>query len=101
MAVYVWRGGHWVDKATGDRAPVRAEIPSVHVWSDIPEYRSPIDGRLISSRSQRREDLKRNNCVEIDPPKRPRGYKNPRFAEKHGLPLRDDIAEQSNKEADR
>ena len=57
------------------------------VMRDIPEYRSPIDGKPITSRSERREDLKRNDCVEVDPPKRPRGFKNPRFAKKHGLPL--------------
>lgn len=103
MAVYVWRDGHWVDKKTGERmnVPERKELqlPRAY-WRDIPEYRSPIDGRLISSRSERREDLKRNGCVEIDPPKKPRGYKNPRFARKHGLPLRADIAERLKKEGD-
>ena len=29
---------------------------------DIPAYQSPISGQMINSRSQRKEDLKRNNC---------------------------------------
>ena len=34
---------------------------------DLPAYRSPIDGRAIDGRKQRREDLKRHGCVEYDP----------------------------------
>lgn len=34
---------------------------------DIPAYQSPIDGRVINSRAQRREDLKRHGCVEYEP----------------------------------
>lgn len=32
------------------------------VMGDLPAYASPIDGRLIDGRAQRREDLKRNGC---------------------------------------
>ena len=32
------------------------------VMPDLPAYRSPIDGRLIDGRAQRREDLKRHGC---------------------------------------
>lgn len=34
----------------------------LHIIGDIPDYQSPIDGRVISGRKQRREDLKRNGC---------------------------------------
>lgn len=34
---------------------------------DIPAYQSPIDGKVINSRKQRKEDLKRNGCVEWEP----------------------------------
>lgn len=37
------------------------------VQGDYPPYQSPIDGREISGRAARREDLLRNNCVEYDP----------------------------------
>jgi hypothetical protein len=43
------------------------ECPVPYIMGDTPEYTSPIDGRLISGRKQRREDLKRNDCVEYDP----------------------------------
>ena len=31
----------------------------VHIWDDIPDYDSPVTGKLVSGRKQRREDLKR------------------------------------------
>jgi hypothetical protein len=43
------------------------ETNAPYVIGDTPDYTSPIDGRLISGRKQRREDLKRNHCVEYDP----------------------------------
>ena len=65
---------------------------------DIDEYLSPIDGKPITSRSHRREDLKANGCVEWEPGigtkfKREKGFKNPRFARKHGLPLNEEARE--------
>lgn len=88
---YTWRNGRWRDR-NGRPMPVpaRDEVCAPRVISDIPDYRSPIDGKPITSRSQRRYDLESNNCVEVDPPKKPRGYKNPHWAAKRGLPLRDD-----------
>jgi hypothetical protein len=66
----------------------RSNFPSPMVMRDTAEYRSPIDGKLISSRSARREDLKRSGCVEYEPTaKFEKGYSNPRFAMKRGLPL--------------
>lgn len=91
MATYKWENGNWVDKRTGQPMdiPERSEICAPMVQSDIPEYRSPIDGTLITSRSTRREDLKKNGCVEWEPSlsKRAGGLGNPKFAAKHGLPL--------------
>jgi hypothetical protein len=93
MTSYVWRNGRWREKASGEpmqlSAPATVAAPIVQ--SDIAEYRSPIDGQLITSRSQRREDLRRHGCVEAEPrPTHKRGYRNPRFATKRGLPLRED-----------
>jgi len=34
---------------------------------DIPAYQSPVTGRWINSRAERREDLKRTSCVEYEP----------------------------------
>lgn len=88
--IYVWRDGCFRDKKTGEPmdVPVRDEICLPSVVSDIPEYASPIDGRLISSRSERREDLKRNNCVDArDFPSATNGkFLNKEFCQKRGLP---------------
>lgn len=49
-------------------APVeRSALPMPNVMGDIPEYRSPLGTGPITSRSHRREDLKRGNCREVDP----------------------------------
>lgn len=91
MTRYVWDKATFTfrDRKTGE--PMQVKDPNAicmpMICSDIPEYRSPIDGKLITSRSHRREDLKRNGCIEVDPPKRPRGFKNKRFAAKHNLPI--------------
>lgn len=44
--------------------PLEARTPqrSAYVWNDLPAYDSPIDGRIVDGRKQRREDLRRNNC---------------------------------------
>jgi len=84
MPRYVWRDGAFRD-AGGEamQIPQRAEVCAPNVQSDISEYRSPIDGRPITSRSHRRYDLESNGCVEAPP--RKRGYRNPQFAHKRGL----------------
>ena len=94
MARYFWRNGRFEDRDGNPMdAPFAGQIVAPMVVSDIPEYRSPIDGRPITSRSHRREDLKRNNCVEYEPSLfKDRGFKNKRFAEKHRLPMREDAA---------
>lgn len=90
MTRYVWDSNSFIfrDRKTGEPMQVKDDnaICMPMVRSDIPEYRSPIDGKLITSRSHRREDLARNGCVEMDPPKRPRGFKNKRFTKRHNLP---------------
>jgi hypothetical protein len=39
--------------------------PAVQV--DIPAYISPASGKWINSRAQRREDLRREGCIENEP----------------------------------
>ena len=93
MARYVRKNGQFVNVTTGEpmHKPYEGQICTPMVVRDIPEYRSPIDGKLITSRSSRREDLKRNGCVEYEPSLSPTGgkpsFKNERFAKKHGLPV--------------
>ena len=66
--------------------PVPDRIATPMVQSDIQPYASPVDGKMITSRTQRRDDLARNNCVPYEPMgNMPKGLKNVRFAKKHGM----------------
>lgn len=97
MPIFVCRDGRYVNKHTGEpmlSAEDRSRpIAMPTIISDIPEYRSPIDGRVISSRSERRDDLKRNNCVEYEPSMSPtKGkFRNKAFCEKRGLKVSDEF----------
>jgi hypothetical protein len=97
-ATYVLRNGELVEKSTGTvlSMPERDGLCMPQIIHDTPPYRSPIDGRPIGGRAARREDLKRNNCIEWDSSMSPtRGkaeFKNARFAKKHGLKLSEKIA---------
>jgi putative FmdB family regulatory protein len=42
-------------------------ITAPMVVTDLPGYRSPVDGRWIEGKRARREDLARNNCVPYEP----------------------------------
>lgn len=44
-------------EVTGEYSP---EPQTPFVMGDLPDYESPIDGRMVSGRAQRREDLKRS-----------------------------------------
>jgi hypothetical protein len=92
MATYVLKGGRFVCKKTGQPMLTDDErsgpIAMPQICSDIPEYASPVTGEIIGSRSHRREDLKKNNCYEIDPPK-PRGFKNRAWCDRKGISRRD------------
>lgn len=88
MARYIWNGSTFVDldgnPMVDPSAPYVRAVPQI--MRDIPEYRSPIDGRLISSRSQRRYDLEANNCREWEPSDSPTGgkFRTERMARKYG-----------------
>lgn len=91
MTKYVKRNGQWVSSSTGEPMLTDAErgapLAMPTVVSDIPAYASPIDGRMITSRSERRDDLKRSGCVEYEPSLSPTKGKirNKAFAAKRGL----------------
>jgi hypothetical protein len=40
----------------------RQEALAPAIWDDLPAYESPIDGRVVDGRKQRRNDLARSNC---------------------------------------
>lgn len=87
---YVWKGDGFYDRNGQPMAkPFAGQVVMPSVISDIPAYLSPIDGRPITSRSARREDLKRNGCVEYEPSLKPKHPKFEAFEERRKRALRD------------
>lgn len=68
-----------------DVEPQGHVLKKIHIISDLPAYKSPIDGKTVDGRTARREDLKRNNCREVDPTEIRHSYSE-EFARKKGLP---------------
>lgn len=90
---FVWRNGAFRDRATGEPMAIPTGPLCVPMLTPVMgEYTSPIDGRPISTRHDRREDLKRNNCVEAGDMPSPTGGKirNKAFAAKRGLTVSED-----------
>lgn len=84
---------HWTDAWPDNHVepePERSPLPMPNVMGDIPEYRSPVGTGVISSRSQRREDLKRAGCREVDPAERPE-----RTELKRAVKYREKLAQQN------
>ena len=42
----------------------RSDFPCPGLIRDIEPYRSPISGRVVSTRAERRADLQRHGCVD-------------------------------------
>ena len=89
MERYVLKNGQWINRATGEPMVTPDRLAMPMIISDIPEYRSPIDGRPITSRSARRDDLKRNNCVEYEPSLKPKHPKFEAFEERRKRALKE------------
>lgn len=66
MTRYIYRDGEWRDR-DGNPMPVPERIVAPRIHSDLPAYMSPLGTGMIDGRRARREDLKRNNCREVDP----------------------------------
>jgi hypothetical protein len=66
MTRYRWDGDQFVNRATGEpmEAPERIARPAV--LSDV-TYKSPLSGKEVTSRSQRREEMKVHQVRELDP----------------------------------
>lgn len=54
-------------------------------WADLPEYISPITGRPVDGRAERREEMKRHGCREVDTSEFKPVYRNERFMKKRGF----------------
>ncbi len=80
--IYDTKLGCMVDKDTGQpisHSPekqaafnkmLETQTPG-QITLDIPDYASPVTGEIISGRVARREDLKKHDCFEMDPPTKP------------------------------
>lgn len=53
---------------------------------DLPEYISPVTGRPVDGRTERREEMKRHNLREVEPSEFKPCYRNPDFVKKHNIP---------------
>ena len=73
---YVLRDGELVEKSKA--APLPTQARSLFAMSDIAEFRSPIDGSIISSRSQLRDHQRKHNVIQAgdDPSlyRKPKAY---------------------------
>lgn len=88
MARYVWKDGDFVSRETGEPMHVtHSGVCMPYVLSDVAPYVSPVTGDAITSRSTRREEMKRHDLVELPPRKTPRGVYSEKMAKKTGLPL--------------
>lgn len=61
------------------RPPARSDtVKMPHVMRDIGEYKSPIDGEMITSRSAHRDHLKRHDVIEVGNERMPTPTETPR-----------------------
>jgi hypothetical protein len=70
MPRYVWDrdASALVEVTDAPRAPSAAPM----VMRDTPGVKSPIDGKFIEGRADRREHMKRHNVREVDPSEKPK-----------------------------
>jgi hypothetical protein len=56
-----------VSKEMVEIGVVNDDTMGMMIVGDLPDYTSPVDGKVVSGRVQRRDDLKRTGCREYDP----------------------------------
>lgn len=87
MTRYRWNGERFVDRDGLPMAvPVLDFVPMPYVVRDV-SYKSPLSGKEITSRAQRREEMKVYQVREVDPSERKAKdiyYHNKKYAEAAG-----------------
>ena len=63
-----------------------SNMPMPYVRGDLPTYISPVTGKPVNGRRERREDLARSGCREVDPSEHKPVYKNYEFCQINRLP---------------
>jgi hypothetical protein len=83
---YVWRGGQFVNKETGDKMEATGDgISMPMIQSDYPAYYSHASGKMIEGRAARRDDLARTGCRPFEPDEGPKTCRSEKWAKKLGL----------------
>lgn len=94
MVRYRWTDNGFVD-ADGNRmvVPERDGICAPRISSDITPYACPITGRMITSRSEHRDNLAKHGMRVMEPDESPTKGKirNAAFAKKRGLKVSDEF----------
>ncbi len=80
MTRYRWDGDRFVDP-DGNVMKTENRVCAPMVVKDV-TYKSPLSGKEITSRSERREEMKRHNVREVDPSEHRVTYESKARAEK-------------------
>lgn len=83
MTRYVWDGDRFVNRTTGEPMEAPERVCRPMIVSDI-SYMSPLSLTPITSRSQRREEMKVHNVREVDPSEYKPTYRQKKNAEANG-----------------
>ena len=92
---YIFRDGKMINKDDYVPEPSkRGDFATPMLKAPFEPYTSPIDGRPVMNMAQRREDLKRNDCIEWEPgirqdvSKNTIHKRNPEWSNKHNRPMK-------------
>lgn len=80
-ARYVFRDGEFVERKTGEPLATPERIASPMLMRDV-HYKSPLSRKEITSRSQRREEMKIHDVREVDPSEHKPVYRSRKWAER-------------------
>jgi len=81
-ARYVFRDGQFIERKTGEPMAAPDRIASPMLMADV-HYKSPLSGKEVTSRSQRREEMKIHGVREVDPSeRRVFAYRSKKWAER-------------------
>lgn len=78
---YVFRNGELVERKTGEGLDAPDRITAPMLMRDV-AYKSPLSGKPVTSRSQRREEMKVHNVRELDPSEYKPTYRSRKYAER-------------------
>lgn len=86
---YVWRDGKFRDKRTGKPMKVKHKnaVCRPYIQSDLAPYMSVVSNKMVDGRSDRREDLKRTGCREVDPSEGLPGCRTEKWAKRLNMPV--------------